>query len=236
MMKNKVAFIDLGIVDYHIAWQKQEKLFNKIIEAKKSGNTFRNYLIFCQHPHVYTLGKSGSENNLLINAIQLQARDAVFVKTNRGGDITYHGPGQLVGYPIFDLESFNIGLKKYIYLMEEAIIQTLQEYNISSDRLKNATGVWIDTQSANPRKICSIGVKSSRYVTMHGFALNINTDLNYFDYINPCGFTDKKMTSLQKELSIPQADFNETNEWVKKKFIELFNISLLDQKSEMIHE
>ncbi len=235
-MKNKVAFIDLGIVDYHIAWQKQEKLFNKIIEAKKSGNTFRNYLIFCQHPHVYTLGKSGSENNLLINAIQLQARDAVFVKTNRGGDITYHGPGQLVGYPIFDLESFNIGLKKYIYLMEEAIIQTLQEYNISSDRLKNATGVWIDTQSANPRKICSIGVKSSRYVTMHGFALNINTDLNYFDYINPCGFTDKKMTSLQKELSIPQADFNETNEWVKKKFIELFNISLLDQKSEMIHE
>lgn len=235
-MKNKVAFIDLGVVDYRIAWQEQEKLFNNIIEAKKSGNTVRNYLIFCQHPHVYTLGKSGSENNLLINAIQLQARDASFVKTNRGGDITYHGPGQLVGYPIFDLESFNIGLKKYIYLMEEAIIQTLQEYNISSDRLNNATGVWLDKQSPNPRKICSIGVKSSRYVTMHGFALNINTDLNYFDYINPCGFTDKKMTSLQKELSIPEADFYEISEWVKKKFIALFNISLFDQKFEKLHE
>lgn len=195
-----VQYTDWGLIEYNEAWKRQEKLFNKTIEDKKAGADTGNYLVFCEHPHVYTLGKSGDEHNLLIDYIQLQAKDAVFVKTNRGGDITYHGPGQLVGYPIFDLANFNLGLKQYIYNIEEAIIRTLDSYNIPSQRLDGATGVWLDVAKPTCRKICAIGVRSSHFVTMHGFALNVNTDLTYFNHINPCGFVDKGVTSMKNEL------------------------------------
>jgi len=199
-MQNKIQFIDWGLIEYNTAWVKQEELFNNTIEEKRLDAPTQNYLIFCEHPHVYTLGKSGDENNLLLNYIQLQANNAQFVKTNRGGDITYHGPGQVVGYPIFDLANFNLGLKQYIFNVEEAIINTLATYNIPSSRLEGATGVWLDVDNTKCRKICAIGVRSSRYVTMHGFALNVNTQLEYFHHINPCGFIDKGVTSMQKEL------------------------------------
>jgi lipoyl(octanoyl) transferase len=195
-----IQFTDWGLTEYNDAWQRQEELFNETIARKAAGLPTTNSLIFCEHPHVYTLGKSGDEHNLLIDYIQLQAKDARFVKTNRGGDITYHGPGQVVGYPIFDLANFNIGLRQYIYNIEEAIIRTLATYNIISERLDGATGVWLDTGKPGCRKISAIGVRSSRYVTMHGFALNVNTDLSYFNHINPCGFVDKGVTSMQKEL------------------------------------
>ncbi len=191
---------DWGLTEYNEAWQKQEAIFRTTIQLKTEGKQTDNTLVFCEHPHVYTLGKSGDEQNLLLNYIQLQAADAQFVKTNRGGDITYHGPGQIVGYPIFDLANFNIGLKQYIYLIEKAIIKTLDFYGIKSERLDGATGVWLDTGKPTCRKICAIGVRSSRFVTMHGFALNVNTNLTYFGHINPCGFIDKGVTSMQKEL------------------------------------
>lgn len=195
-----IQYIDWGLIEYNEAWAKQESLFNDSVDSKLQNKVTENYLIFCEHPHVYTLGKSGDEQNLLLNYIQLQAKDASFVKTNRGGDITYHGPGQVVGYPIFDLANFGLGLKQYIYNVEEAIISTLAIYNIVSQRLDGATGVWLDVGKPNCRKICAIGVRSSRFVTMHGFALNVNTDLNYFNHINPCGFIDKGVTSMEKEL------------------------------------
>jgi lipoyl(octanoyl) transferase len=193
-------FQDWGLIDYNAAWERQEELFQKTLSEKQGGLPTENYLVFCEHPHVYTLGKSGDEQNLLINYIQLQAANATFVRTNRGGDITYHGQGQLVGYPILDLETYNLGLKQYIHLVEQAIIELLAIYGISSERMDGATGVWLDVGTARARKICAIGVRSSRYVTMHGFALNVNTDLSYFGHINPCGFTDKGVTSLQQEL------------------------------------
>ena len=199
-MITKMNFEDWGLIEYNQAWEKQEKLFNVTIQQKIKELPTQNYLIFCEHPHVYTLGKSGNENNLLLDYIQLQAKNATFVHTNRGGDITYHGPGQLVGYPIFDLEKYNIGLKQYIYNIEEAIIKCLAEYNIICERLEKATGVWMDVGKPDCRKICAIGVRSSRFVTMHGFALNVNTDLKYFQYINPCGFVDKGVTSMEKEI------------------------------------
>lgn len=195
-----IQSIDWGLIEYNEAWQKQEELFQKTIKDKSEGLATENYLIFCEHPHVYTLGKSGDEQNMLLNFIQLQAKNATFVHTNRGGDITYHGPGQIVGYPIFDLDSFHMGLKQYIYNIEEAIIRTLVHYNIKSERLQGATGVWLDVGKPNCRKICAIGVRSSRFVTMHGFALNVNSNLEYFSYINPCGFVDKGVTSVEKEL------------------------------------
>jgi lipoyl(octanoyl) transferase len=164
------------------------------------GETTLNTLVFCEHPHVYTLGKSGDEHNMLLDYIQLQAKNATFVHSNRGGDITYHGPGQVVGYPIFDLANFGLGLKQYIFRIEEAIIQTLFTYQIPSSRLEGSTGVWLDVGTPLCRKICAIGVRSSRFVTMHGFALNVNTQLEYFSYINPCGFIDKGVTSMEKEL------------------------------------
>ncbi|HLP04358.1 MAG TPA: lipoyl(octanoyl) transferase LipB [Paludibacter sp.] len=197
---NAIEYIDWGNIQYNEAWSKQETLFAKSVERKRNGLQAGNYLVFCEHPHVYTLGKSGDEQNMLLNYIQLQAQNATFVHTNRGGDITYHGPGQVVGYPIFDLENFGLGLKQYIHLIEEAIIQTLALYNISAARLEGATGVWIDVDSPACRKICAIGVRSSRFVTMHGFALNVNTQLEYFNHINPCGFVDKGITSMEKEL------------------------------------
>ena len=190
-------------------------------QQKVDGLDTGNLLVFCEHPHVYTLGKSGDEHNLLLNYMQLQVKDAVFVKTNRGGDITYHGPGQLVGYPIFDLANFDLGLKQYIYNIEEAIIKTLATYNIATTRLEGATGVWLDIDQPTCRKICAIGVRSSRYVTMHGFALNVNTDLSYFNHINPCGFTDKGVTSMEKELG-HKVDMEELNQKLRTSIEEQF--------------
>lgn len=200
-MTSKLQFVNWGLIEYNEAWAKQESLFNGSIERKKQNLSTENFLVFCEHPHVYTLGKSGDEHNMLLSYIQLQAKDAAFVKTNRGGDITYHGPGQVVGYPIFDLANFDIGLKQFVFKVEEAIINTLAPYGISSTRLDGSTGVWLDVGLPTCRKICAIGVRSSRFVTMHGFALNVNTDLLYFNYINPCGFVDKGVTSMQKELA-----------------------------------
>ena len=199
-MNHLIEFQDWGLIEYTKAWAKQEELFSATIDWKKQNLPTRNNLIFCEHPHVYTLGKSGDEQNMLLDMIQLQAKNATFVHSNRGGDITYHGPGQVVGYPIFDLANFDLGLKQYIFKLEEAIIQTLLLYQIPSTRLKGSTGVWLETDTPACRKICAIGVRSSRYVTMHGFALNVNTQLEYFNFINPCGFIDKGVTSMEKEL------------------------------------
>ncbi len=188
-----------GLIDYRTAWERQEQLFRETISRKMAGLPTENRLVFCEHPHVYTLGMHGNPQNMLLSAANLQKTGATFVQTNRGGDITYHGPGQIVGYPIFDLASFGIGLKQYICNVEEAIIQTLLTYDIRAERLHGATGVWLDTGKPNCRKIAAIGVRSSHFVTMHGFALNVNTDLRYFSAINPCGFTDKGVTSMQLE-------------------------------------
>jgi len=200
----KVIFDDLGLRDFKETWDYQEHFFNlKVAEKGRpegDGKTTPDRLIFVEHNHVYTLGKSGSEQNLLLDYIQLRARDASFYKIDRGGDITYHGPGQLVGYPIFDLEKLKLGLREYIHLLEEAIIRCISRFGIEGSRLEGATGVWIDPdKGARARKICAIGVRASRFVTMHGFALNVNTDLSYFNHINPCGFTDKGVTSIGKE-------------------------------------
>jgi len=204
-MNEEIIYKDLGRMAYADAWDLQEELFQKVIAGKKdrAGAKTPNYLLFCEHPHVYTIGKSGSENNLLINEDLLTAKGASLFKTNRGGDITYHGPGQIVGYPILDLERYGLGIKTYISLLEDSIITLLSEYGITSSRLDGASGVWLDAGNTNARKICAIGVRSSRYVTMHGFAFNVNTNLEYFSYINPCGFTDKGVTSLKKELGAP---------------------------------
>ncbi len=199
-----VIYDDLGWSDYKETWDYQERFFNAKVSEKGGRNHDVNRtpdrLIFVEHNHVYTLGKSGSDQNLLLDYIQLKARDASFYRIDRGGDITYHGPGQLVGYPIFDLEAMSIGLREYIHLLEEAIIKCIGRYGITGGRLEGATGVWLDPEDGTrARKICAIGVRASRYVTMHGFALNVNTDLSYFDHINPCGFTDKGVTSIEKE-------------------------------------
>ena len=220
-MNKTIQYIDWGLIEYNEAWNKQEELFSGTIELKKKEMTTDNYLVFCEHPHVYTLGKSGDEQNMLLNYIQLQAKNAAFVHTNRGGDITYHGPGQIVGYPIFDLANFNCGLKQYIHNVEEAIINTLAFYNITSTRLEGATGVWLDVGKPACRKICAIGVRSSRYVTMHGFALNVNTDLTYFGHINPCGFVDKGVTSMEKELGT-HVDMDKLKAVLKDEIIKVF--------------
>jgi len=220
-MNQTLQFIDWGLIEYNEAWAKQETLFSASIEKKQQHLPTDNYLIFCEHPHVYTLGKSGDEQNMLLNYIQLQTKNATFVHTNRGGDITYHGPGQVVGYPIFDLANFNIGLKQYIHLIEEAIIKTLSLYNIKSTRLDGATGVWLDVGLPACRKICAIGVRSSYFVTMHGFALNVNTQLEYFNYINPCGFIDKGVTSMEKELGT-KVDMEELKSRLRKSIEEQF--------------
>ncbi len=207
-MNKSVFFQDLGIIDYKEAWDYQEELFKGIIDQKMynrvnpgSEKQTSNYLLFCEHPHVYTLGKNGSENNLLVNMLDLQQKEATYYKINRGGDITYHGPGQIVGYPILDLDNFRPDIHQYVANLEEAIIRTIAEYGLEGERLKGASGVWLDADNpTKARKISAIGIRSSRWVTMHGFAFNVNTDLSYFDLINPCGFTDKKATSMQKEL------------------------------------
>lgn len=207
-MNQTVSFQDLGVIDYKEAWDYQEKLFKGIVDQKMlnranpgSEKQTKNYLLFCEHPHVYTLGKNGSKNNLLVNMLELQQKEATYYKINRGGDITYHGPGQIVGYPILDLDNFSPDIHQYVANLEEAIIKTIAEYGLKGERMKGASGVWLDADNpAKARKICAIGIRSSRWVTMHGFAFNVNTDLSYFELINPCGFTDKKATSMQKEL------------------------------------
>jgi lipoyl(octanoyl) transferase len=228
-MNRKILFEDLGVSEYKKTWEYQETLMQRVIDQKMAKKTNAdqvsdNYLLFVEHPHVYTLGKSGDEQNLLLNYIQLQAAHASFFQTDRGGDITYHGPGQIVGYPIFDLENFEIGLRKYIFLMEEAIIKAIAEYGLVGARDEKATGVWLDAGTAKARKICAIGVKSSRFVTMHGFALNVNTDLTYFQHINPCGFTDRGVTSIEKELGSPQ-DFETVKKVVLAKMLEVFDVA-----------
>lgn len=207
-MNSSVLFQDLGTLEYRAAWDLQEQCFHEIVAQKLCnrehpgpGQSVTNRLFFVEHPHVYTLGKSGKSNNLLIDQKFLTSIQATYVLTNRGGDITYHGPGQLVGYPIFDLESMGLSIKGYIHLLEEAIIGVIAGYGLSGQRLPGATGVWLDTTIPDKvRKISAIGVRASRYVTMHGFALNVNTDLQYFRHIHPCGFVDKGVTSLESEL------------------------------------
>ncbi len=222
MINKEIHLKDLGSIEYKEAWDFQEKLFKESIELKSQNKEIPNHLLFCEHPHVYTIGKSGSENNLLLNNLELQKKGVSFFKINRGGDITYHGPGQIVGYPIINLEAFSLGVKQYIFLIEEVIIQTLKNYGINAERLDGATGVWLDTSDKlKARKICAIGVKVSRWITMHGFAFNVNTDLNYYNYINPCGFTDKGVTSMEKELG-EKVDFREVKELVKENFMRLF--------------
>jgi lipoyl(octanoyl) transferase len=214
--------IDLGLKDYKETWDYQEKLFEEVVEKKHlKASTIPGYLIIVEHPHVYTLGKSGDENNLLIRPEFLQSINATYYRINRGGDITYHGPGQLVGYPIVDLESFGLGVKDYVHLLEEVIINTLKQFSISATRFDGATGVWLDTGTLNARKICAIGVRISRYVSMHGYALNVNTDLKYFSYINPCGFQDKGVTSMQKELG-NEVDMNEVKRIFTAEFEKSF--------------
>ncbi len=225
-----MEFQDLGLIDYKEAWDLQEKILADMIKAKfgpgNEKSRVKSNLLFCEHPHVYTIGKSGSENNLLIHGEQLKAVNATYYKINRGGDITYHGPGQLVGYPIFDLDTLGLGVKKYIYLLEEAIIQTLLETGIKSSRLEGATGVWLDTNNpALTRKICAIGVRVSRFVTMHGFAFNVKTNLDYFRYINPCGFVDKGVTSLEKELG-REVYIEEIKNILKHKLSNIFGFRL----------
>jgi len=224
----KINFQDIGLIDYQQAWDFQKEVYMKVLNNKinAKGTDEENYLLFCEHPHVYTLGKSGSENNLLINQLQLQKKNATFIKTDRGGDITYHGPGQIVGYPILDLETLGIGVKEYVRRIEEAIIKTLKEFSITAERLEGATGVWLDTRTIKARKICAIGVKISRSITMHGFAFNVNTDLGYFKFINPCGFTDKSVTSLEKELGGRQ-DIEKVKAVLKENFLEVFGANLI---------
>ena len=222
-MKENMNCLDWDLIPYSEAWEKQDLLFNETIQRKVKGLSTENYLVFCEHPHVYTMGKSGDNQNLLLNYIQLQAKEASFIQSNRGGDITYHGPGQLVVYPIFDLANFKLGLKQYIFILEQAIIDTLSSYDISSQRLEGSTGVWLDVGTSSCRKICAIGVRSSRFVTMHGLALNVNTNLDYFKYINPCGFVDKGVTSMAKELG-REINMAELKINLKKKIAALFDL------------
>jgi len=233
IMSKKVQFEDLGIIDYKEAWDYQEKIFAEYLKIKaesrdlpaESQIEIEGKVIFCEHPHVYTLGKSGEQNNLLIADEFLKKIHATYYKINRGGDITYHGPGQIVGYPIIDLERFNLQVKQYIANLEQSIILTLADFGIRSERLNGATGVWLDTNiPGKTRKICAIGVKASRFITMHGFAFNVNTNLEYFNYINPCGFVDKGVTSMEKELGQKQ-DFGFVKEVLKKKMEEVFGIN-----------
>lgn len=189
-----------GIISYEQAWKKQVEYFETLVQAKQGGHEYLNRIVFCEHPHVYTLGRSGKERNMLLSEGQLQRIGATYYHIDRGGDITYHGPGQQVCYPILNLEDFGLGLKEYVHLLEEAVIGVCASYGIVAGRVDKATGVWLEGDTSRARKICAIGVRSSHYVTMHGLAFNVNTDLRYFSYINPCGFVDKGVTSLQKEL------------------------------------
>lgn len=208
-------------ISYSDAWSRQTEIFNSLIEARKDGKPYDNRIIFCTHPHVYTIGKHGRHENMLISDDMLSRIGAEVFRIDRGGDITYHGPGQLVCYPILCLEDFNLGLKSYLNLLEEAVIRTCSHYGIQSGRVDGATGVWIDINTPRERKICAMGVRSSHFVTMHGLALNVNTDLKYFDYINPCGFTNKGVTSIEKETGM-QVPMDEVRRILTDELLSLF--------------
>ncbi|MBN1252490.1 MAG: lipoyl(octanoyl) transferase LipB [Bacteroidales bacterium] len=211
-------FTDLGKINYKDAWDFQHKLFNENIENKRLNKPTKNKLLFCEHNNVYTIGKSGNQSNLLLNNISLKDKGIEFYNIDRGGDITYHGHGQIVAYPIFDLDTLNIGTREYIYKLENTVIKTMEEYGIECGRLDGAAGIWIEPEIvANSRKICAIGVRSSHRITMHGLALNVNTDLTYYNYINPCGFTERGVTSMQKELN-KHIDFEDVKAALLKNF------------------
>ncbi len=227
-MNKSIQLQDLGLKDYKETWDLQEEIFKKTVAVKvrnRRENTrlsTPNHFLFVSHAHVYTLGKSGDLSNLLLNEEQLKTKGANFYKINRGGDITYHGPGQIVGYPILDLENFFTDIHKYLRLLEETIILTLADYGVEASRSQGETGVWLDVGTPFARKICALGVRASRWVTMHGFALNVNTDLGYFDHIIPCGIRGKSVTSLRVELKQDHVDENEVKEKLLKHFLNLF--------------
>jgi lipoyl(octanoyl) transferase len=227
----EVLFEDLGLIDYREAWDYQETLFSRNVNAKLQGREkdirpdTKNFLLFCEHPHVFTLGKSGTADHLLLNEEELIEKHAVFYRINRGGDITYHGPGQIVGYPVFDLDYFFTDIHKYLRYLEEVIILTLAHYDIMAERIEGLTGVWLDgADPVRARKICAMGIRCSRWVTMHGFAFNVNADLDYFNYIIPCGITDKAVTSMEKELG-RKVDMEEVKDLLRQNFSKVFGIS-----------
>ncbi len=232
-MNKKVQLIDLGNKDYKDTWAYQEELFQSVIDTKISNrreekqDETKNYFLMVEHPHVYTLGKSGDFENLLLSEQQLAEKGATFYKINRGGDITYHGPGQIVGYPILDLENFFSDIHKYLRLLEEAMILTLKDYGIESGRSEGETGVWLDVGTPFARKICALGVRASRWVTMHGFALNVNSDLGYFDNIIPCGIRGKGVTSLNVELGVDKVDETEVKQKIIYYFAQLFEAEMV---------
>ncbi|MBI6116963.1 lipoyl(octanoyl) transferase LipB [Salegentibacter maritimus] len=232
-MNKQVNLQNLGYKDYKETWDYQEKLFKEILDLKiknrrqSLNETTPNYLLMVEHPHVYTLGKSGDIKNLLISEAELEKKQASYYKINRGGDITYHGPGQLVGYPILDLDNFFTDIHKYLRFLEETIIRTLAEYGLKAERSNGETGVWLDVGTPFARKICAMGVRASRWVTMHGFALNVNADLGYFDHIIPCGIEGKAVTSLNVELGKKEISLDEVQEKVLKHFAELFEAQFI---------
>lgn len=231
-MNKKVKYIDWGLTDYQEAWKKQEVIFNETVALKTKNRTENitletpNYLIFNEHPHVYTLGKSGKPENLLLDEAGLAEKHATYHKINRGGDITYHGPGQIVGYPILDLDNFFTDIHLYLRTLEEAVILTLSDYGIVAGRYEGFTGVWLDADNEKARKICALGVRCSRWVTMHGFAFNVNADLDYFKNIVPCGIDDKDVTSMQRELG-KVLDLDEVKTKLKGHIARLFQMELV---------
>ncbi|MGY0039872.1 lipoyl(octanoyl) transferase LipB [Pedobacter sp. NJ-S-72] len=231
-MNKKVKFVDWGLVDYQDAWNNQELIFKDTIVVKTNnriqGTTDEtpNFLVFCEHPHVYTLGKSGHPEYLLLDEEGLKEKNATYYKTNRGGDITYHGPGQIVGYPILDLDNFFTDIHLYLRTLEEAVILTLNDYGITADRYPGFTGVWLDADNEKARKICALGVRCSRWVTMHGFAFNVNADLDYFKNIIPCGIDDKDVTSMQRELGC-ELNLSEVKNVLKKHISTLFQMEFI---------
>ena len=236
-MNKTIQLQDLGFKDYKETWEYQEDLFKEVVDIKIKNRREElqvatpKYFLFVAHPHVYTLGKSGDLDNLLLSEKQLEAKGATFYKINRGGDITYHGPGQIVGYPILDLENFFTDIHKYLRFLEEAIILTLAEYGIESGRSEGETGVWLGVGTPFARKICAMGVRASRWVTMHGFALNVNADLGYFDNIIPCGIRGKAVTSLNVELGVEKVDEEEVKAKILKHFSDLFEAKFLNLNS-----
>jgi len=231
-MKPSVIIHDIGLIDYQEAWDFQEELFKATVDLKisnRKGSTEKrtsNHLLFCEHPHVYTLGKSGKASHLLLNEKELQDKNAIFYKINRGGDITYHGPGQIVAYPILDLEQFFTDIHKYMRLLEEAVIRTISAYGLKGGRIDGMTGVWLDAGTTKERKICALGVKASRWVTMHGIGFNVNTDLDYFSNIVPCGIEDKAVTSMKKELG-SALNMDEVKSILLQELKESFGFSVL---------
>ena len=232
-MNKTIEVQDLGLRDYKDVWDFQETLFKAIIDVKiknrreSAGLVTPNHLLFVSHPHVYTLGKSGDMSNLLLSEAQLQTKGATFYKINRGGDVTYHGPGQVVGYPILDLENFFTDIHKFLRFLEDTIILTLKEYGLKAERSPGETGVWLDVGTPFARKICAMGVRASRWVTMHGFALNVNSDLGYFDNIIPCGIRGKAVTSLNVELGQVEVDEKEVKQKLLRHFLTLFEASIV---------